>query len=229
MQDVIQADLANFPTEDPARAAARAKQEQADAKARKEEEKASAARVKKGMAIQVQSDKYTIPDAAKAQTEREVKLLKIRLYFTKLGHKIPIKEPKAMPRTDAEIDELLLMIETHLQSHGGIEMAGTMYQSSFAAVEMLTLQFNPLNLHLSGPAVSLSATVAQNREKWDELLTEFAIAHAEWFMMGPGKRLIGFSIQMIQTVDQANKKAIVAHLQRQVPVPKEKEEANEHL
>lgn len=224
MQDVIQADLANFPTEDPARAAARAKQEQADAKARKEEEKASAARVKKGLAIPPQ-----VSDAAKANNDREVKLLKIRLYFSKLGHKIPIKEPKAMPRTDAEIDELLLMIETHLQSHGGIEMAGTMYQSSFAAVEMLTLQFNPLNLHLSGPAVSLSATVAQNREKWDELLTEFAIAHAEWFMMGPGKRLIGFSIQMIQTVDQANKKAIVAHLQRQVPVPKEKEEANEHL
>ena len=224
MQDVIQADLANFPTEDPARAAARAKQEQADAKARKEEEKASAARVKKGLAIPPQ-----VSDAAKANNDHQVKLLKIRLYFSKLGHKIPIKEPKAMPRTDAEIDELLLMIETHLQSHGGIEMAGTMYQSSFAAVEMLTLQFNPLNLHLSGPAVSLSATVAQNREKWDELLTEFAIAHAEWFMMGPGKRLIGFSIQMIQTVDQANKKAIVQHLQRQVPVPKEKEEANEHL
>lgn len=224
MQDVIQADLANFPTEDPARAAARAKQEQADAKARKEEEKASAARVKKGLAMPPQ-----ISDAAKANNDREVKLLKIRLYFSKLGHKIPIKEPKAMPRTDAEIDELLLMIETHLQSHGGIEMAGTMYQSSFAAIEMITMQFNPLNLHLSGPAVSLSATVAQNREKWDELLTEFAIAHAEWFMMGPGKRLIGFSIQMIQTVDQANKKAIVQHLQRQVPVPKEKEEANEHL
>jgi malonyl CoA-acyl carrier protein transacylase len=62
---------------------------------------------------------------------------------------------------------------------------------------------------LSGPAASLTATVAANKEQWHETITEFAIANAEWFMMGPGKRALMLIAQMVMTVDAANKAAIV--------------------
>lgn len=209
--DLFQRD-STIPTEDPAIAASRVKQQQQLAKERaalEAQEKKRAAeeakKVKKDMATPGAKEKAA---AAVTAEKRELKKHKIRLYFEKLGHKLSMKPPKSLPNDDAAIDELLASIECELHSNGGIEQAGTAYLSGMAAIEQLTTFYNPLGLALSGPAASLSSTVAQNKEKWDELITEFAISNAEWFMVGPGKRLIMFTMQMVMAVDGANKAAI---------------------
>lgn len=200
-----------IPTEDPAIAASQAKQRAAFEK----EQKALAAQEKKMQAEEakkVKKDMERPGHKEKAAAEvsartRENKAHKIRLYYEKLGHKLSTKAPKTLPTDDAKLDELLASIECELHSNGGIEQAGVAFISGMAAVEQLTAVFNPLGLQLSGPAASLSSTVAQNKAKWDELITEFAISNAEYFMIGPGKRLLMFSVQMVMAVDSANKAA----------------------
>lgn len=122
-----------------------------------------------------------LPDVATRQ--RTVKLQKIRLYFTHLKHKLSMKEPSAMPKTDAEIDALLAAIEAELHGSGGIEKAGMFYAVGCKTLEDLTQHFNPLGWELRGPVASFSETVMQNRAQWDDLIKEFAISNAEWFMV----------------------------------------------
>jgi hypothetical protein len=69
-------------------------------------------------------------------------------------------------------------------------------------------QFDPLGLKLSGPVATLSGSLAANRKEWDDLITEFAISNAEWFIVGPGKRLLAFVVQMGQAVHAANTAAL---------------------
>jgi hypothetical protein len=209
--DLFQRD-STIPTEDPGVAANRVKQqqqlkkEQAALEAQEKKRAAEEAkRVKKDMATPGTKEKAA---AIVTADKRELKKHKIRLYYEKLGHKLSSKPPKTLPSDDAAIDELLASIECELHSNGGIEQAGTAYLSGMAAIEQLTAVYNPLGLQLSGPAASLSSTVSQNKEKWDELITEFAISNAEWFMIGPGKRLLMFTMQMVMAVDGANKAAI---------------------
>ncbi len=133
---------------------------------------------------------------------------KARLYFAKLSHKISITEPKVYPKSLEGLKALVDAIETELSSEGGIELAGGMFLNAAKGLERLTTVFNPLNLMLTGPAASLSLTAMQSREAWNDLVTEFAITYSEWFMVGPTKRLIGFVVQLVHTVDSANKEAM---------------------
>ncbi len=229
--EMFQSDTQSFPREDPritadlakqhAQALKQQKAEDAEmAKTRKREE----VQVKKALAIPtVMQRQDAVKHASRGVRERELTALKIRLYFKKLSHKISMKEPKTLPKDDAALLELLATVECELQSNGGIEQAGAMFVNGCFALEAVTQQFNPLGLMLSGPAASLTQTVAANKDKWDELITELAIANAEWFMMGPGKRCLLFVVQMVHTVDQANKAAVARGSSK--PVPKEKEEA----
>lgn len=232
--DLLEHDRQTFPTVDPRdvealkKAHQKALKEQAmadaaEAKARKKEREA--VQRTKAMPVVEQKKKQSL-DKAAATRARELKAHKIRLYFARLGHKIGLKEPKVLPRTDEELDELIAAIECELQSAGGIEQADTLFLNGCFGFEKLTEQFNPLGLMLSGPAASLTNTVAANKDAWHDIMTEFAIAHAEWFMIGPGKRAFVFLAQMVMTVDQANKVAIAqAHMRQTAPTDKEKEEA----
>lgn len=182
--DLFQQDLNSFPTADPATMEAQRKQiaqVEKERKAREAQEKREAAAEQKR--VKQSLDKPVI--AAKAQTaaETQLKLHKIRLYFTHFGERLSMKHPKTLPKEPAEVNELLESIELELQSTGGIEQAAAGYQSILGGMEILHHRFNPLGLQLSGPAASLAMTVQQNREKWNDLVTEFAIAHAEWFMV----------------------------------------------
>ena len=130
---------------------------------------------------------------------------KIRLYFHYLSHKISVSEPKTYPTTHEGLDSILSQIQCQLHGEGGIEKAGVMYVAAANGVEKLTQVWNPLGWNLSGPAVSLGQAVSANEDKWKDLVKEFAIEHARYFMFGPGKRLIATTVQLIMAVDQANK------------------------
>ena len=219
-EDVFRGDVDSFPDRDPRITAELAKQHEKALKEQKQRDveeakraKKEAAQVKKMQEMPVVAKKQPatktpVPSATKEARDRELKAHKIRLYFRKLGHKLTVREPKQLPRSDEELDELLASIETELHSQGGIDQAGMLFINGSFAIEAITQQFNPLGLRLSGPAASLTQTVAANKDKWEELITEVAIANAEWFMMGPVKRCMLFMVQMVNTVDQANKAAL---------------------
>lgn len=209
--DLFQRD-STIPTEDPAIAASQAKQRQQyekDQKAfeaqLKKQEAAEAKRVKADIAKPGHKEKA---EAVTSVQKKELKCHKIRLYFEKLGGKLSFKAPKTLPSNEAEIDELLTRIECELHSNGGIEQAGSAYLNGMAMLEQVTQAWNPLGLQLAGPAASLSRTAAENKAQWDDLITEFAIANAEWFMVGPAKRILLFTAQLVMAVDGANKAAI---------------------
>lgn len=212
--DMATKDFTTLPREDPKVVEALAKEMEKTRKARedaaKREEKEMRAMQKKTASLTPAKGPHTHTQASPQVKAREVKLHKIRMYFSKLGHKLSVKEPKVYPKTDEAIDELLSTIQTELYSNGGIEKAGMGYIMAVNGVEEMTKVFNPLGWQLRGPAASLTQTVVQNQKEWDELVTEFAIEHSEWFMMGPGKRLIATTLQLIHTVDRANKMALTA-------------------
>jgi len=208
----IQNDIRTFPREDPAVAAARAKQDAATEKARKAEETANRKIVKAAASKKKELEQLPTPDetksAEKQRRDRELKLLKIRLYFSKLKHKLPnIKEPATYPRNDEDIDALLLSIESTLQSNGGIEYASNMFVSGCGIVEQVSRVYNPTGLRLTGPNISLTQAAVASQKDWSDLVAEFAISNAEWFMMGPGKRLLVFGYQLVTQVDHLNHKA----------------------
>ena len=216
--DIFQHDLHTMPHGDPA---VLAKQAQLNAAAEKEmkareaaqakERKAEEARVKKAMAMPTgkQRDSQELLDM-KAARARELMVRKISLYYSKLGHKLSSKPPKAFPRDDTALAELLAGIEAELQSQGGVEQAATGLIAFAKVVEQVNATFNPLGLMLSGPRASLASSIEANRKEWDELVTEFAISNAEWFCVGPGKRLLMFVVQVAMAVDSANKGAVNA-------------------
>lgn len=190
IDELVSKDVNSFPREDPAVLAARAKQMVEDDKIRKEEErrrkqeeKEEAAQVKKLAASNKPAAQPVAKDPKRQAAEREMKAMKIRLYFRHLPHKIGFKEPKVLPSDDAGLDSLLLSIEAELQSAGGVDIASNMFIGFFGTLEAVTQHYNPLNLHLSGPAASLAGTVQANKKQWEEMVTEFAISNAEWFLV----------------------------------------------
>lgn len=233
LDDLAKADMTSFPKEDPADLQRRAKLMVEEDKMRKEQEKerkaaekAEAVAVKKAQTIKPVATKAEPVPPANADTINRVK---VRLYYQHCAAKLQSKEPKNLQSIGGkELADLLASIEGELQSHGGVEVASNGFIGAVGAFEVLTQTWNPLGLHLSGPAASLSQTVQTNRKVWDEVVTEFAIANAEWFMMGPGKRMIGVVVSTVMAVDKANKIAITEIISRRTEVtPKEKEEAAE--
>jgi hypothetical protein len=199
--DLFQHDAHTFPQMDPTVAA---KQAQVNAAAEKElkaraaaeakERKAEEALVKKSMALPSKTQKAN--GAAvdlKVVKNRELIAHKIRLYYKKLGHLLSSKEPKTLPKDDEGLAELLANIETELHSKGGIELASKLVLGVCFGAEQLNQQFNPFGLMLSGPAASFTNTVQANRKEWDDLVTEFAISNAEWFVVSFSAVLISIS------------------------------------
>jgi len=187
--DLFQHDAHTFPRDDPAVLAKQAAinaaaakeqkaQEAAEAKARKAEE----ATVKKSLAMPTKAQRDAMVDA-KVVKKREMLAHKIRLYFRLLPHRISIKEPKTLPKDEEGLLELLATIETELCSKGGIESASKVMVGLAFGIEQVNQQFNPFGLMLSGPAASLTSTVQANQKEWDDTVTEFAIANAEYFMV----------------------------------------------
>ena len=222
--DIYERDTRTMPATDPKAEEKRLKEFE---KKQKEQEKLEKAAAKMKPATEKPKPEPKAKAAAPSSDERkrQMKLHKIRLYFAKLGHKLQVKEPKVYPKTDEAIDELLLSIKNELESNGGIEKAGMGYLSAVAGFQQFTQQvWNPLNLNLAGPHASFVNTIAGGREQWQDIVTEFAIDNAEWFVMGPGKRLIMLTIQMAMAVDNANKTG----MSKNVPASdKMKEEASD--
>lgn len=231
--EMVQEDMRTFPTVDPKITAQLAKQkadwEKAKEKERKEEE-AAAKRVATAINKPVAASKKAVEVVKNEDGEDIRKLnllnLKCHLYFKHFGEKLSIKEPKAYPKTVVGLQELLSSIQIELSSNGGIKNAAGFYLGGVQAVEQLSLQWNPLGLMLAGPKASLSATIAANKKEWDDLVTEFAIEHAEWFMMSSLKRLLAFTVMSVQAVHKANVIA-VSSMQQQRASDKMKEEASD--
>ena len=210
--DIFQHDVQSFPQADPKVLEKLQKEVEKAKKLQKAEEAEAKKALPKVTKAQAAAEPKPLPKELSA-SKREMKLHKIRLYFAKLSHRITLKEPKTYPKTDEAIDELLAQIEAELHSKGGIEKASSGYLSALAVTEQVTQVFNPLGWDLSGPQAGLASTAAKNKEMWEDLVTEFAIQHAEWFMVGPGKRLMLTTVQLIMLVDGANK-AAKAQMQR---------------
>jgi len=246
--DLFQHDVQTFPTEDPKivelkrKAAEQEKKRQKqDELERERERKKEAAQVKKVMqqhgveaepAKRVTRGKKTAapPSAdemeAKAAKRRHLMAQKIRLYWDKLGHKLQGNPPKSLPKSEEQLSDMLADIESQLCSNGGIEQAGALYINGCMAVEKISTMFD-IGFDLSGPAVSFSATVAHNKKEWADLVTEVAISNAEWFMVGPGKRLIATTIQMMMACSNANRAGVAMARGAQPAPEKMKEEAED--
>lgn len=215
---MYQHDAHSFPREDPVIAAKLAAEIQ---KAQKAEEAAQRKVAKERVATAKPTP--TTKQQPLENNDKKITLMhhKIRLYFQHFGDRLVTKLPKSLPRDEAASKELLDSVEAELHSKGGIDQAANMYVNGVVAAERITQVWNPLGLKLSGPAASFSQTVVANREKWNELVTEFAISNAEWFMLGPGKRLLMLTVQTAMAVDAANK--VASKMDQQAPKEKDDE------
>lgn len=136
---------------------------------------------------------------------RAAMVRKIHQYQEKLGHLLTSKPPKVSVKTDVDrLREVLYNVETDIAMRGAIENAGAMYMNAMVLLEQSTQVFNPLGLQLAGPAAGLANTVAANKARWDDIVTEVAIKYGEWLAVGPEKRLLFFTVQMVLGVHQAN-------------------------
>ncbi len=232
--EMVQEDMRSFPTVDPKITAQLAKQKADWDKAREKERKEEEASAKRAAAahgsVKAKPASKAV-DVVKNEDGEDIRKLnllnmKCHLYFKHFADKLSMKEPKAYPKTVAGLQELLNAIQVELSSAGGIKNAGTMYLGGVEAVEQLSLRWNPLGLMLVGPKASLSATISANKKEWDDLVTEFAIEHAEWLMMSSFKRLLAFTVMSVQAVHKANVIAIVG-AQQQRASDKMKEEASD--
>lgn len=238
-EEIVHFDLNTFPREDPRVVEATAKATKAAEKQAADEARREQAAVRKMQQMMAGKQKEeeaeteqekpkrggakkpaaAAPNAAKKAAEDakrcKLKLQKCKLYFQKFSEKLSIKEPRAYPKDEPGLDELLAEIEAELQSAGGIKNASLMFLTGVSTIEETTKVFNPMGWQLSGPVASLSQTVAANRDQWEDVVTEFAIANAEWFMIGPGKRLLLMTVQLITAVDRANKAGVAQRAQQQ--------------
>lgn len=222
-EELFERDVHTMPAADPAAL----KRMMEDAKKQLAEDE-KAAVIPKGVKAAAKTKVAVSTDEKKMEST----VRQIRLYFAKLPHKISIKEPKSYPKTLAGAQELLWQIQAELRSNGGIEKAAAAYGVACQAIERMTDFINPLGWELHGPAASFSETVLLNQKQWQDLVTEFAIENHEWMCVGPGKRLIATTVQLIFAVDRANKQALAG---RSAPTEemmaaaenlKEKEEAD---
>ncbi len=173
MDDVVIHDLKTFPQEDPRAAALRKK----EIKQHDKEHKLPSSK-----AFSLATKRTLVEGAAKkAGGLPEMALLrrKVTLYYEKLGSKISHKRPKTLPRDVQKLRELKEIIEAELNSAGGIEQAKAGYLTSVGLLE----QFSPL-LPFDFRCQGLTKVVQDNQEVWNDMLVQFSIEHAEWFMMG---------------------------------------------
>lgn len=196
IHDIAMQDINTLPRDPPEVTAAREKKEVAEAK-------------KVAAKVAPKTSKTVANQPPPEPTPKDLALIahKINLYGARFGDRLACKIPKTLPKGEAAMRELLGEIENELQSKGGIEKADEIFCGLAMGIEHGTKFFNPLGWELSGPTASLGATVRQNKKAWEDTVAEFAIANAEYFMVGPGKRLVFAMLQMVMTVDLANKSA----------------------
>lgn len=230
MEQIAQETVRSMPAGDPKQAAIAEREANAARKKAEEIRKREAKEQKLTEQRMAALDKKSPESKAAKKTPEQLEaqmtldLHKIRLYYEKLSHKLSSKAPKQMPRTPEGARQLREAIECELQSTGGIETAGALYMTSLQVLEHVTTHvWNPLNLQLSGPRVSLSAAAQQNSAALNDLVTEFAIGHSEYFMAGPLRRLVQFTLTLAVQVDQINKGTAAA------PVPPEVAKEAEQL
>lgn len=213
---MLQHDLNSFPAEDPkhttARMIAQAKEEKArkaDEAERKKRDKEELNAVKKILQQPLPQEKKAAVAMKKVEIEvsdkqKALDILKIQLYFKEFAEKISVEQPKVLPKTSEQIRELRLAIEADLQSQGGIAQASNMYMTGVALAEQFSVMYPQFGINLAGPRINLSSAMMQNKKQLDELVKEFAICNADWLMVGPGKRLLGFTLQMGLMTSQLN-------------------------
>ena len=158
--------------------------------------------------VQIEKAEELTNDVKLTQTvdKRLAMRRKIQQYQDKLGHLISYKVPKLTEKSSFEkVQEALYNIETDLAMRGAVDGAQQMYINAIVGLEKLTNAFNPLNLHLSGPQISLTSVIAANKERWDDMVTEVAIQYSEYLAVGPLRRLLFFTGQTILTVHSLNK------------------------
>lgn len=214
MEEIARETVRSMPAADPKVVAQmereQAKKQKQAEEARKKEERDAKLAQQRMAALDKNSaqSKEAKKDPKTLEAEMTLNLHKIRLYYEKLGHKLTSQMPKTLPKTPEAARVLKDAIECELQSTGGIESAAGVYMTGVQLFEQSTQFFNPLDLQLSGPYISLTQAAAQNQDKLNDLVTEFAIQHSEWFMFSPLRRLVHFTITMAMQVSAMNKQGI---------------------
>lgn len=194
--DIARDDFTSFPKADPKAVEKKAKQ-----RAKQEKESKQADATAKKLAKKPRAT--TAKSFTDVERERVILIRKCTQYFSKLKHKITIAKPRSWPSDIKQLRQLVLSIETDLASSGGIESASAMYITAVDALERVS-PFLPGDIRLAGPQASLKGTLLANRDKWEDLITEVAIQHCEWFMVSGVKRLVLMTAQMAMTVNTVN-------------------------
>ena len=196
-------DMQSFPREDPKVTAQRTKELEKQRKQEKAERKAPSKQAQRLAEKPPAKKKQAPPALGDIDRERVILTRKITQYFTKLKHKISVARPRTMPTDIMKLRQLCLAIETDLSASGGVDACATMYVNGCAMAEKLA-PLLPWDIRLSGPNASLTGTVLANKEQWNDLITEVAIQHSEWFMVSGFKRLVMMTGQMAMQVNAAN-------------------------
>lgn len=234
--DLFVHDVQSFPREDPRMVEQRQKMQQQAEKLQKAEE-AAAKKAEKEQVAASKAKRANAPppiNEAKAEEFRQAKLAKelalkqqkIRLYFQKLSHKLQMKEPKVYPKTLEATNELLESVEGELASQTGIDSARQYYFMALQGLEAAD-KASGYQLGVSGPAVSITQAAANSKKDWEDLITECAIANAEWLMFGPVKRTLAFTARLVMGVRAANQAALSQR--QQVPISPDLQKEGEDL
>ena len=199
--DIATHDLQSFPAAVLPKKSALQKKKEERPKKKRTELTADQVKQANGMMKEKEQKKKTNHVDAKAG-----KLRKISQYQEKLGHLMTYKVPKVSIKTNDDVlTEILFNIECDLGMKSAVEYGASMYMGGIQGLEQLTNMYNPLGLKISKQyGVSLTEVIAMNQEKWQDIVTELAIKHSEWLMMGPLKRLMYFTVTSILSVHQAN-------------------------
>lgn len=207
--DIGRADLDSFPRGNPVEDAKRKK---AIEKKRKEDKaaKKTVDDVAKKMGPKPKATRGRPPKVKVDADNRQRVIIKRKItqYYAKLSHKISIPKPRALPDDLGKLQDLCLAIETDLAAAGGVDACTAFFINGCQVVERVAPML-PFDIRLGGPVVSFSAAMLANRAAWDDLITEVAIQHSEWFMVSGLKRLLFLAVNVAKQVDDANRGAAV--------------------
>lgn len=202
-EDLLHHDMQNFPgATNPVDLQAQAKAAKAEAAALLKKQKAEEAAVKRATAAPKQKAEPAHDD--KAASRLSMKHHKLRMLQARFGDRVSVKLPKTLPSTEEATDELLRQFSAELSSGRVLEVAGTLFIQGVNAAATFNDQHRLWNVELCGPKAHLGNTLVAQQEVWKDMLDEFAILHCEWFMMGPGLRLVGYLMATGAAVHAAN-------------------------
>lgn len=200
MEDVIAGDFDNFPQQ-----AVDVEAEKKKAKARQAEKaKSRAKRTAPSAKSKAAFEQFIEGDDGPRKAQMRRKIAKYYLKFPERlsGLKPPSKSALSKMST-TQLEDCLYGIEAELADSNAYPILATGYKGAAQLAEgMFPAQFHGL----SKVVVMHESSVGEDGEDigWKPIVEELAIKYGEWFSMGPEKRFILYTLQLLSAVSTAN-------------------------